>query len=72
MGRADTTGGTMTRNAASGEECERRRFVERYIAVVRAYLGARWAASPLAQKIDDAVQEVIEPIRRRRFMSNPG
>ncbi|MHC5114349.1 MAG: RNA polymerase sigma factor [Planctomycetota bacterium] len=59
MSGADTTCWTMIRGAARGAEADRRAFVDRYVGVVRAYLGSRWRGGPLGQEVDDAVQEVF-------------
>jgi RNA polymerase sigma-70 factor (ECF subfamily) len=45
--------------AAGGSAEGRDEFARRYDRVIRAYLGARWRASPLHAEIDDALQEVF-------------
>lgn len=50
---------TLIRGAAGGNESDRDEFARRYLATVRAYLAARWQASPLLAEVDDAVQEVF-------------
>ncbi|MHC4550752.1 MAG: RNA polymerase sigma factor [Planctomycetota bacterium] len=59
MSHADSTHWSVIRGAAHGEEADRREFIRRYEDVARAYLGARWCYSVLAQEIDDATQEVF-------------
>jgi len=49
----------MIELAAEGSPGERESFAERYLPAIRAYLRARWGASPLIQETDDAVQEVF-------------
>jgi RNA polymerase sigma-70 factor (ECF subfamily) len=49
----------MIRQAAAGEESARSLFASRYLPCVRAYLAARWRGSPLAEEVEDAVQEVF-------------
>jgi len=55
----DSTAWTVIRGAAAGEPEHRSLFVRSYSPVIRAYLRARWRASPLLQEVDDAVQEVF-------------
>jgi RNA polymerase sigma-70 factor (ECF subfamily) len=50
---------TVIRGAAAGHERERDEFAQRYLPVVRAYLGARWKNSPLRADVDDTTQEVF-------------
>jgi RNA polymerase sigma-70 factor (ECF subfamily) len=50
---------TVIREAAAGDASARERFALRYEGAVRAYLGARWGGPPLAQDVDDAVQDVF-------------
>ena len=38
---------------------QRAEFADRYERVIRAYLGARWRASPLINSLEDAVQDVF-------------
>jgi RNA polymerase sigma-70 factor (ECF subfamily) len=45
--------------AAHGDRAARSTFAHSYLPVVRAYLGARWRSSPLADEVEDAVQEVF-------------
>ena len=53
----DQTCWTLIRDAAGGAREARTLFAQRYLPVVKAYLGARWRRSPLLGEIDDAVQE---------------
>ena len=55
----DSTRWSLIRAAAEGEASAREEFAGRYESIVRAYLGARWRASPLRTEIDDAAQEVF-------------
>jgi RNA polymerase sigma factor (sigma-70 family) len=59
MGGAPETCWTVVEEAAGGDREAREAFANHYVPVVRAYLRARWRASPLASEIDDAVQEVF-------------
>jgi RNA polymerase sigma-70 factor (ECF subfamily) len=45
--------------AAAGSASHRAEFARRYGPVVRAYLAARWRASPCQAELDDAVQEAF-------------
>jgi RNA polymerase sigma-70 factor (ECF subfamily) len=45
--------------AADGMPLHREEFARRYESVIRAYLAARWRASPRRSDVDDAVQEVF-------------
>ena len=56
---SDSTCWTVIRSAAEGSRRAREEFSRLYLPVVRAYLGARWRASPLKSEIDDATQEVF-------------
>lgn len=49
----------IIREAALGDRDARALFAERYQDVVRAYLRARWRASPLEGEVEDATQEVF-------------
>jgi RNA polymerase sigma-70 factor (ECF subfamily) len=53
------TSWTLIGAAAKGDRDARDGFSRRYLPLVRAYLGARWAGTPLVAEIDDAVQEVF-------------
>ncbi len=53
------TSWSLIEAAASGSQAARTAFTDRYLPVVRAYLGARWSGTPFAGEIDDAVQEVF-------------
>jgi DNA-directed RNA polymerase specialized sigma24 family protein len=55
----DDTHWSMIEEAALGESVARARFVNRYMPVVSAYLGARWRLSAYKQQLDDASQEVF-------------
>ena len=55
----DDTCWTIIRSAAEGDAGARERFARLYQDTVRAYLGARWQRGPLAQELDDAVQDVF-------------
>jgi len=50
---------TLIRGAAAGDLDGRDAFARRYSPVVRAYLRARWAGSPLLQEVEDATQEAF-------------
>lgn len=50
---------TMIQGAATGGEREREQFAALYAPVVRDYLGARWARSPLSAHLADAEQDVF-------------
>jgi RNA polymerase sigma-70 factor (ECF subfamily) len=65
MDSSDTTCWTVLRDAAAGAQAARDQFAERYGPLVRAYLVARWRGTPLAQDVEDAVQEVfVECLRQ--------
>jgi RNA polymerase sigma-70 factor (ECF subfamily) len=49
----------MIGRAASGDAASREDFARRYLPAVRAYLGARWGATPLRDEVEDASQEVF-------------
>jgi RNA polymerase sigma-70 factor (ECF subfamily) len=59
MSGGQTTCWTVIRDAADGDAGARQRFAERYERIVRSYLLARWHGSPLAQELDDVIQEVF-------------
>ena len=59
MSDSNTTCWFLIEGAAAGREGDRAVFAERYAAVIRAYLGARWRQSPRSSDLDDAVQEVF-------------
>ena len=64
MSGGQTTCWTVIRDAAGGDAGARQRFAQRYERIVRSYLLARWRGSPLAQDLDDVIQEVfIEAFR---------
>ena len=56
---SESTRWSIIRGAARGNAAEQEFFVLRYDPVVRAYLGARWRASPLVADLDDAAQDVM-------------
>ena len=56
---ADVTCWTLIESAADGDRAARDAFVERYLPVVRAYLGARWRDRISGSELEDAVQEVF-------------
>src|SRR5262245_65632746 len=56
---SESTCWTVIRAAAAGSPAGREELARRYLAVVRAYLAARWRGSPLRTDLDDAVQEVF-------------
>src|SRR5262245_14312420 len=60
-GMNDPTGTswTLIDAAAKGNRDARASFSDRYLPLVRAYLGARWSGTPLVAELDDAVQEVF-------------
>jgi len=55
----ETTCWTVIHAAAGGDNDARAVFAERYLPVVRAYLGARWRKDSLNAELDDAVQDVF-------------
>lgn len=57
--RQDETCWTIVRGAVDGDPAARSRFAETYLAVVRAYLGARWRGHAARERLDDAVQDVF-------------
>ncbi len=59
MPNSESTCWTVIRAAAAGSPADRDELAHRYLAVVRAYLAARWRGSLLRPDIDDAVQEVF-------------
>ena len=59
MSTPESTCWTVIRAAAAGSAADREELARRYLAVVRAYLAARWRGSPLRPDLDDAVQEVF-------------
>jgi RNA polymerase sigma-70 factor (ECF subfamily) len=55
----------VLRDAAAGARAAGEAFAGRYETPVRAYLAARWNGTPLAQELEDAVQEVfVECLRQ--------
>ena len=59
MPAPESTCWTGIRAAAAGSAGDREEVARRYLAVIRAYLAARWRGSPLRPDLDDAVQEVF-------------
>jgi RNA polymerase sigma-70 factor (ECF subfamily) len=59
MSTQESTCWTVIRAATAGSPAEREELAQRYLAVVRAYLAARWRGSPLGSELDDAIQEVF-------------
>ncbi len=59
MSESSNTRWTVILGAAAGRPVDRAEFTRRYAPVIRAYLGARWNRTALAQEIDDAVQDVF-------------
>jgi RNA polymerase sigma-70 factor (ECF subfamily) len=59
MSTPESTCWTVIRAAAAGSPADRDELARRYLAVVRAYLAARWRGPPLRPDLDDAVQEVF-------------
>jgi RNA polymerase sigma factor (sigma-70 family) len=59
MSAPESTCWTVIRAAAAGSPVEREQVAHRYLAVVRAYLAARWRGSALRPDVDDAVQDVF-------------
>ena len=55
----ETTCWTVIHAAARGDDDARAVFADRYLPVVRAYLGARWRNDSLNDELDDAVQDVF-------------
>ncbi len=56
---ADATCWTLIHAAAAGDRAARDAFARLYEPVARAYLSARWRASPNLAVVDDAVQDVF-------------
>jgi RNA polymerase sigma factor (sigma-70 family) len=50
---------TVIARAARGEALARSVFTRSYLRLIRAYLVERWRRGPLADQIDDAVQDVF-------------
>ena len=59
MPTSESTCWTVIHAAAAGSPADREELARRYLAVVRAYLAARWRGSALRADLDDAVQEVF-------------
>ena len=59
MPTQESTCWTVIRAAAAGSSGDREELAQRYLAVIRAYLAARWRDSSLRSDLDDAVQEVF-------------
>jgi RNA polymerase sigma-70 factor (ECF subfamily) len=59
MSAPESTCWTVIRAAAAGSPADREELAHRYLAVVRAYLAARWRGSALRADLDDAAQEVF-------------
>ncbi len=59
MSNAPATCWTVIQGAAAGRAEDREDFARRYEPIIRAYLAARWAGSPLVAEIDDALQEIF-------------
>jgi RNA polymerase sigma-70 factor (ECF subfamily) len=59
MPQPESTCWTLISAAAGGDAEGRGEFAVRYGPVVRAYLAARWRASPCLADLEDAVQEVF-------------
>jgi len=59
VAQAASTCWTVIQAAAAGSAGPRAEFARRYGTVVRAYLAARWRASPYQAELDDAVQEAF-------------
>ena len=71
----ESTCWTIVRAAAQGDPVAKEAFAVRYLAVVRAYLLARWRSPALRERVDDAVQEVfLECFRARGALArlDPG
>jgi RNA polymerase sigma-70 factor (ECF subfamily) len=70
MANADSTCWTVIEAAAAGSPADREEFARRYSSVVRAYLAARWRASPWLHDLDDAMQEVfVECFKRNGVLA---
>lgn len=54
----DDTCWTVIREAAAGDGAARARFATLYHDTLHAYFAARWGRGPLAQELDDALQDV--------------
>lgn len=50
---------SLVQRAAAGDAGARSVFGRSYLPLVRAFLASRWRAGPLANEIDDAVQDVF-------------
>ena len=50
---------TTIENAARGDVDARNEFARKYLPAVAAYLGARWSGNQLAERVDDASQDVF-------------
>ncbi len=59
MFTSESTCWTVIRAAAAGSPADRDELGRRYLAIVRAYLAARWRGSHLLADLDDAVQETF-------------
>ena len=50
---------TLVEDAAKGDSRASDAFARLYLPVVEAYLGSRWAGTPLRSQVDDATQDVF-------------
>ena len=60
------TAGPCISGAAAGNRADLDSFIQRYMPVVRAYLGARWKSGPCVSQLEDATQEVFARIHQTR------
>lgn len=60
------TSWTLIDAARDGDREARERFATLYAPALRAYFGARWSRTSLANEIDDAMQEVLIDCLRER------
>ena len=65
MSSANTTSWSLIRGAADGNSSDRQSFAVRYQPVVQAYLAARWSGIPIANDLDDAIQDVFSECFRQ-------
>ncbi len=68
--RPSETSWSLIRRAASGDAPSRSMFGRTYLPLVRSFLAGRWRGTPLAEQIDDAVQDVfVECFRQNGSLS---
>lgn len=59
MTTTGSTAWTVIEGAAAGNRADRGTFARLYLPIVAQYLRKRWLGTPLADQVDDAVQEVF-------------